>query len=238
MGSVWWGAHVLNGYGILLFAVAGALLLAAIGLVSRKRSPALLVLALAATAALPWYAFFQGHPFRIRYMVALLPALAVCSGTALGLLPRRAAWAAAAVLAVIVGAQARPLNQQAPMVLEAQLDRANGWARRANVTRYLAEHRRGEKVLVSFGSLSHYVHELSAAGFVIRDFIHEGNDVIWNAALEHPYAHAGWILAEERAEGGDVLAGRAAADPRGFLENFERVAEGGGVALYRRTKKP
>jgi len=124
------------------------------------------------------------------------------------------------------------------MVLEAQLDRPNGFERRDKVTSYLLRHRQGEKVLVSFGSLSHYVHELSAAGFRVRDFIHEGNDVIWNAALEHPYAHAGWILAEERAEGGDVLSARAAEDPKRFLENFERVAEGGGVALYRRMKKP
>ncbi len=238
MGSVWWGTHVLNGYGVLLFAVAGALVIGVTALVSRRRSTALLVVALAATAALPWYAFFEGHPFRIRYMVPLLPALAVWSGAGIGMLPRRAGWAAAIVLAGVLGWQARPFNPQAPMVLEAQLDRPNGIERREKVTSYLTRHRHGEKVLVSFGSLSHYVHELSAAGFRIRDFIHEGNDVIWNAALEHPYAHAGWILAEERAEGGDVLSVRAAEDPKRFLEHFERVAEGGGVALYRRMKKP
>jgi len=238
IGSVWWGTHVLNGYGVLLFAVAGAVLVAAVAAASRRRSGVLLVLALAATAALPWYAFFQGHPFRIRYMVPLLPALAVWSGAGIGSLPRRAGWVAAAALAGILGWQARPFNPQAPMVLEAQLDRPNGFERRDKVTSYLLRHRQGEKVLVSFGSLSHYVHELSAAGFRVRDFIHEGNDVIWNAALEHPYAHAGWILAEERAEGGDVLSARAAEDPKRFLENFERVAEGGGVALYRRMKKP
>jgi len=238
MGSVWWGTHVLNGYGVLLFAVAGALVIGVAALVSRRRSTALLVLALAAAAALPWYAFFEGHPFRIRYMVPLLPALAVWSGAGIGMLPRRVGWAAAMVLAGVLGWQARPFNPQAPMVLEAQLDRPNGIERREKVTSYLSQHRRGEKILVSFGSLSHYVHELSAAGFRIRDFIHEGNDVIWNAALEHPYAHAGWILAEERAEGGDVLSARAAEDAKRFLENFERVAEGGGVALYRRTIRP
>jgi hypothetical protein len=238
IGSVWWGTHVLNGYGVLLFAVAAALVLTVAALSSRRRSSALIVLALAATAALPWYAFFQGHPFRIRYMVPLLAALAAWSGTGIGMLPRRMKWAAALALAVILAWQARPLNPRAPMVLEAQLDRANGLERRDRVTSYLSRHRQGEKVLVSFGSLSHYVHELSAAGFRIRDFIHEGNDVIWNAALEHPYAHAGWILVEERAEGGDVLFARAAEDPERFLEHFERVAEGGGVALYRRTFKP
>ncbi|HSK11443.1 MAG TPA: hypothetical protein VK911_17795, partial [Vicinamibacterales bacterium] len=125
-------------------------------------------------------------------------------------------------------------NQQAPMVIEAQLDRPNG-VRRQGVTRYLAQHRRGEKILVSFGSLSHYVQELSQAGIEVRDFVHEGNDLIWPAALEHPFAHVGWILIEERAEGGDQLAARASATPS-FLQHFERVAEGGGVALYRKAR--
>ena len=91
-------------------------------------------------------------------------------------------------------------------------------------------------MLVSFGSLSHYVQELSGAGFGVRDFIHEGNDVIWNAALEHPYAHAGWILVEERAEGGRRSSPRGPPSTPSFLEHFERVAEGGGVALYRRSE--
>jgi hypothetical protein len=43
-----------------------------------------------------------------------------------------------------------------------------------------------------------------------------------------------WILIEERAEGGDALAVRARSDP-GFLAGFARVAEGGGMALYRRV---
>jgi hypothetical protein len=39
-------------------------------------------------------------------------------------------------------------------------------------------------------------------------------------------------LMEEQAEGGDALFHRRQRDP-GFLAGFERVAEGGGVALYR-----
>jgi hypothetical protein len=44
-----------------------------------------------------------------------------------------------------------------------------------------------------------------------------------------------WILIEELAEGGDTLAARA-RNEAGFLEGFQRVADGGGVALYRRGK--
>jgi hypothetical protein len=40
-------------------------------------------------------------------------------------------------------------------------------------------------------------------------------------------------LIEERAEGGDALYHHANREER-FLAGFERVAEGGGVALYQR----
>jgi hypothetical protein len=65
----------------------------------------------------------------------------------------------------------------------------------------------------------------------MRDFLHEGNGEIWTHAFLSPRGHAGWILIEEKAEGGDTLAARR-RDPR-FLAGFHRVAEGGGVALYR-----
>jgi hypothetical protein len=233
--SVGWGARALDGWGVALTGSAGAIALLVVGLRRKPRASVLVVLALFAVAALPWYAFFEGHPFRIRYMVPLLPALAVAAGSLVGL-AGRARWAAAAVVLALVAWQVRPFDPRAPMVVEAQWDRPNTLERQ-KVTAYLAHHRHGEKVLVSFGSLSHYVQELSKAGFRVRDFIHEGNDVMWNAALEHPFAHAGWILIEERAEGGDQLAARAAGTPS-FLDHFERVAEGGGVALYRRTSSP
>ncbi len=83
---------------------------------------------------------------------------------------------------------------------------------RRAVTECLAREYRGEKILASMGSLAHYMQELSHAGFDIADFIHEGNGVIWNLALETgPAPHAGWMLVEEEAEGGDVLAASASA---------------------------
>ena len=86
--------------------------------------------------------------------------------------------------------------------------------------------------MMSMGSLGHYMHDLSAAGFRIKDFLHEGNGDLWNFALLKPAGVAGWIVIEERAEGGDSLFLQARRHPR-FLDGFERVAEGGGVALYR-----
>jgi hypothetical protein len=83
------------------------------------------------------------------------------------------------------------------------------------------------------GSLAHYMQETSSAGIALRDYIHEGIGQIWTDSLEHPARHAGWVVIEEQAEGGDVLAQRLRARPS-FLADFDRVCEGGGVALYKR----
>ena len=82
-------------------------------------------------------------------------------------------------------------------------------AARQNVTACLARDYHGERILASMGSLAHYMQELSHAGINIRDFVHEGTLPYWQEAIEAPQGRVGWILIEERAEGGDVLAARA-----------------------------
>ena len=167
-------------------------------------------------------------------MVPMVPAVAVGLGLFVGHAPGRLRWASAAVALATLALGPRPLSPTAPMVLEAQWDGQNRLARQA-VTAYLRQHWDHEMVLASMGSLAHYMQELSGAGFAIRDFLHEGNGILWDAASENPGAHVEWVLIEERAEGGDVLAQRARARPR-YLAGFARVAEGGGVALYRRVR--
>jgi hypothetical protein len=229
IGSIWWASHHLNGYGVLLSGVAGAAAVLLTALRSRIRSSLLVLLAMAGTAALPWYAFFTGHPFRFRYMIPLIPALAVWAGVGVGLLRRHRRIAAAVLIALSV-VETRPFDQTSPMVLEAQLDREHGLGRRT-VTEFLRTRRDGGLILASLGSLSHYVQELSWIGVNVRDVVHEGNGDLWTAALESPRSHVRWVLVEELAEGGDVLAARAKSHP-GFLGGFARMAEGGGVALY------
>ena len=81
------------------------------------------------------------------------------------------------------------------------------------------------------------LQELSRDGFHIREFMHEGNGVLWEFAMETgPRYHTGWMLVEEQSEGGDVLARRIRKDP-GFAEGMTRICEGGGVALYRRVSQ-
>jgi hypothetical protein len=166
-------------------------------------------------------------------MVPLIAAEAVGVGLLAGLLPRWRALAAAALMAA-AAFELRPLAADAPVVVEAQWDRPNAVVRQA-VTECLSPARNGQAVMASMGSLGHYMQELSQAGFDIRDFLHEGNGDIWLAALEGARPYAGWVLIEEKAEGGDMLAARARENPR-FLSGFSRVCEGAGVALYRRDQ--
>ena len=228
-GAVWWGLRQLGSEALAYALAASVALIGTWWWRHRMPSTAVLALAWLAVGALPWYAFFQGHPFRIRYMVPLVVGSAVVVSLAVGRLPRGRALVAAALLAGI-WSTSRPFDRGAAMVLEAQWDRPRSLERRA-VTRCLPAPGGDETVMASMGSLAHYMHELSASGFALRDFLHEGNGDLWLQALERPGDYVRWILVEERAEGGDMLALRAAGDPA-FLAGFTRLCEGGGVALY------
>jgi hypothetical protein len=179
----------------------------------------------------PWTAFVDGHPYRIRYMVPLIAAQAVYAGIAAGSIRR---WRAllVAVLLVLCVRELTPFDAAAPMVAEARWDQPNIVAR-DTVTACLREHYAGDSIMASMGSLGHYMQDLSRAGFSIRDFLHEGNGDIWLSALQSPRPYAGWILIEEKAEGGDMLAHLARERPE-FLDGYMRVCEAAGVALYRR----
>ena len=236
--SVWWGTHELSGYVLEVTALVAAAALVVRAIVRRDQAHAIVPVALLAAAALPLYAFFQGHPYRIRYMIPLVAACATLAGIGVGLVGSRLAapvrWALALALTASVIVESPPWSRQAPLLLEAQWDRPNSAARRA-VSACLAREYHGDKILASMGSLAHYMQELSHEGFDIADFVNEGNGVIWQLAMETgPAPHAGWMLVEEQAEGGDVLAQRLREAPA-FAKGMERICEGGGVALYRRS---
>jgi hypothetical protein len=139
----------------------------------------------------------------------------------------------ALALLLLAATELAPLDASAPMVTEAQWDRPNR-AERQRVGECLASRYGGEAVMASMGSLGHYMQDLSRQGFGIRDFLHEGNGDVWLMALLDPRPFAGWLLIEEKAEGGDMLAMRSRENP-GFLDGFSRVCAGAGVALYRRV---
>jgi hypothetical protein len=201
-------------------------------LVRRQWAGLLLTMALMASVALPWYAFYSGHPFRIRYEVPLILGGAACIGAAVSML-RFAAPLVAIPLLLAITLQARPFDREAPMIVEAQLDRQNSIGRRT-VTECLRSSYDGTTIMASMGSLAHYMQELSLAGFDLDDFIHEGSGPIWGRAYYfEPSLLVGWVLIEEAAEGGDMLFRKQQAWP-GFVAAYDRVCEGGNVALYRR----
>jgi hypothetical protein len=232
--QVAWGMREVLGPVTMAGGLLGLALAAAFAIRRDTLAPMALSLALLGTAALPWYAFVSGHPFRVRYMVVLVAAVSVGLGLLVSVLGRRARLLVAVALAAVALVETPPLWSRAPMVLEAQWDRPKSRARQAVTRCLVAEFRRpDEKILASMGSLAHYMQELSHSGFVLRDFVHEGVGELWDAALGAPWRHVEWILFEEQAEGGDMLTARHRADP-GFVHGFARTCEGGGVALYRR----
>ena len=213
-------------------AMTFAIPILAIGALSRRNWSGLLMpIALVASIALPFYAFYSGHPFRIRYEVPLILGGAACIGAAVSLL-RFAAPLAAIPLLIGVVLQASPFDREAPMIVEAQLDRQV--AGRRVVTECLQRSYDGTTIMASMGSLAHYMQELSLAGFDLDDFIHEGSGPIWQRAYYfEPSLFVGWVLVEEAAEGGDMLYQKQKSWP-GFLAAYDRVCEGGNVALYKR----
>ena len=229
--EIWWGVRTMTGELLAVAGAAGLAILVGVGLFDRMRGEALVAASLIATAAIPWGAFYNGHPFRIRYMVPLIVVEAIGAGALAGV--RR--YTAAIGLAVLAAAAyaLRPLDRTAPMVVEAQWDRPNV-PERARVTACLGQPDSGQKIMASMGSLGHYMQETSREGFSIRDFLHEGNGDVWLAALQNPMPFAEWIVIEEKAEGGDMLARRAREQPA-FLAGYSRVCEGAGLALYVRT---
>jgi len=263
--ALWWGTHRLSGYGIEIIALAAALVVALRALARRADTRQLLPLTLFAAAAVPFVAFYEGHPYRMRYMMPLVAACALFGGLAVGfasrwrpargrprnLGPGHSGWPPArgrptvarrpglhgpVIAAILIGSsliESPPWSRNAALLEESQWDVPRSRARRS-VTICLADYR-GEKVLASMASLAHYMQELSHEGFRIADFVHEGNGSIWEMALDTgPAPHVGWMLVEEEAEEGDVLAQRLRRDAS-FARGMTRICEGGGVALYKRN---
>jgi hypothetical protein len=226
------GLDTLGGTNARWMAIAGTALAIWAFVRSRAHASIVLVLATAASAVLPWYAYLQGHPFRIRYSLPLVVACAALTATGISLLHRRARLLVAVAASAAMLLEVSPLDRSAPLIVESQRDVVNK-QQRQSVTDYLRTHHDGSTIMMSMGSLAHYMHDLSFEGFTIHDFLHEGNGEVWVAAMQYgPRGYVRWVAIEEAAEGGDALFLRA-KQFHAFLEGFERVAEGGGVALYR-----
>ena len=165
--EIGWGIRTASGPMLLSLGVAGTAVLAVIGLARRQHAVVLIPVALVTMAAIPWTAFIDGHPFRLRYVVPLVAMQAVGAGALTGLLrlgaPKRdpleggrTQAVGALLLALVVAYELRPFDASAPMVAEAQWDRPN-LPVRATVTKCLGSPGSGEQVMASMGSLGHYM---------------------------------------------------------------------------------
>ena len=225
------GITTLAGEWLLRLSILATVTVLVLALASPGRSAMVIALSLVAAMALPLSAYLSGHPFRDRYQIPLVVASALLVGMCVGLL-RRLRVLAGIVIITIVVSEVKPFDQDAPMVREAQLDRRA--PDRQRVTACLRERYRGGAIMASMGALGHYMHETSAAGFNIRDFLHEGNGPLWDSAFTRgPAALVEWVLVEEEAEGGDAIVQRARLAPA-LLAPYERICAAGGVALYQR----
>jgi hypothetical protein len=189
------------------------------------------VLAFAACAVLPWAAYYHGHPVRIRYDVPLVAAVAAIVGAGVAILPRRVARVVGAAIVALAVWQTPPLDPQAPVIVEARRVAAEDEGRQP-VSAYLSAHWDGQPIMMSMGSLAQYMHDLSAIGFSVRDFLHEGNGELWKYAMRTPRPFVEWIVIQEKADRDEIFR-QAQLDPR-FLEGYARVVSGGGIAIYRR----
>ncbi|MGB2717113.1 MAG: hypothetical protein WBC51_23225 [Vicinamibacterales bacterium] len=227
--------HKLSNSWLVRCGYIGAALVAVALFASRRRATLALLFSIVAAGALPWYAYLQGHPVRIRYGLTLVAASAALGGAGVALLWRPVRWIGAALVVILVTWQTSPVDRQAVLVIESQRDAPNIEGRRA-ITRYLLEHYKGDgPIMISMGSLAHYMQELGRAGFPIHSILHEGNGEAWRYAVLGPKGYVNWVVIEESAEGGDALYRAWKRNP-GYLEGFERVAEGGGAALYRSSR--
>ena len=226
------GLEKLSSPALAAFGALGVVFVAARGLGAREHAPLLVTLSLVAMAALPFIAFHAGHPFRIRYMTPLVASSALFAGFAIGFAPGVARIVVAAIAAVLIVPALAPFDHTAPMIVEARREESLQRARRA-VTAELKRVWDGSPILISMGSLGHYMHDLGREGFDIADFLHEGNGELWPASLLEPHAHARFLIVEERAEGGDIFAQLLRSRPD-IRDRFRVVAKAGNVALYER----
>lgn len=226
------GLEALSSPAFAAFGALGLVFMLARGFASRTDRSLLVVISLVAMAALPFLAFHAGHPLRIRYMTPLVASAALFTGFAVGLAPAAARLAMVAVAALLIVPDLQPFDHASPMIVEARREEPQQLARRA-VTAALEQTWDGSPILMSMGSLAHYMHDLGREGFDIGDFLHEGNGDMWKAAIIDPAPYARFMLVEEYAEGGDVFA-HLFRDHPAIAATYERIAAGGNVVLYRR----
>ena len=178
-----------------------------VGLARRRRADMLIAVALLAMAAIPWTAFLDGHPFRIRYMVPLMAIEAIGAGL-VGWRPARPPRACGRR-----GGAPRPRRVRAPAARRVGADgrrSAVGSAERAGARARDGVPRSAVRRREDHGE--HGIARPLHAGGVARPasrFAIFCTKATATSGWPRSTARArsrDWVLIEEKAEGGDMLA--------------------------------
>lgn len=188
----------------------------------RFRRPYLAAYAVLHSIPLFTLAYFNGHPYRVRYSMALLPAIAIF---AVAWWPARN-WAKVALAALIAANMIRPAARRQIMLKEASYH-APEIAERAAAIDFLRRNYDGEPVLVSMGWLAPFLHDW---GIPLRCTLHESLQGTWDLAIARPARFAGWIIMEKN----DPVWNQMRDNPK-FLTGFSEALRLSNFRIYRRV---
>ncbi len=189
----------------------------------RFRRPFLMAYALLHPIPLFAMAYFDGHPFRVRYSIVLLPAVALF---AVVWWPAKR-WAKIALACLIMINVLFPRANRHAMLDEARYHMPE-IKEREQAIHYFEKNYDSQLVLASMGWISPFLHDW---GLPLHNVVHEGIYGTWDQALARPDKIVGWIVAED----GDPLAQAAVQNPR-FLRRFKQVLRLSNLTVYRRVR--
>jgi hypothetical protein len=133
-------------------------------------------------------------------------------------------------LACLTRYEAWPITAAAVTIAGVVLvSRGVAWTRVIGYVATLAAYPLG--AVVAFLFLSH----ATVGAWLVTDGFYEIEPAFYRRPLVSPGRHVGWVLIAEQARMRDQLTRLKEGVP-GWLDGFERLCEGGGVTLYRRTK--
>ena len=180
-------------------------------------------------------AFLEGHPFRIRYMVPLIAAEAVGAGVAAGLVPNGGCALPAAIAA---GRCWRRTNCGRSTRQRRWSSKRSGIVRTCRCAQRVTDVHRAAAATATrswraWDRSATTCRKRRAAASRSAISCTKATATSGSRRSSEPRPFAGWMLIEEKAEGGDMLAQAARASTRNFSTVFGASARARGLALYR-----
>ncbi len=189
----------------------------------RLKPPYLAAYALLHPIPLFVFAYFNGHPYRVRYSVVMLPAIAVFATI---WWPARSRNWAKVPLVALLAANAVYASPKRHVLLKEATYHVPEIKEREQAIELLNRRYDGRPVLISMGWLAPFLHDW---GIPLRHTIHEGVYGTWERALSRPADVVDWIVVED----GDTLDQVRAENPN-FLQGFEVALRLSNLAIYRK----